>query len=124
MTNNAPKQAADKKKTVIITVIVAVLLLNVVWTILQNKFTPRLDAVKADMLKLEARIAKIEESGVPDIANLRQEFSELKNFSSSLSENIQNSIKAEEERLSTLQAQLEAQKAKVEALKKLTSSAQ
>lgn len=112
----------DKKKNLIIGIIVFILLLNVIWTVLQNKFTPKLDEVKSQMLKLEQRISKIESSGIPDIAGLKDDFNMLKSFSTSFTESLNNSIKAEEERLNSLQSQVENQKTRVEALKKLLPS--
>ena len=113
----------DKKKNLIIGIIVFILLLNIVWTILQNKFTPKLDEVKAQMLKLEQRISKIESSGIPDIAGLKDDFNTLRAVSDSFNENLKNSIQTEEERLNSLQSQVENQKTRVEALKKLLPSA-
>ncbi len=109
----------NKKKMFVIGLIVAILLLNVVWTVLQNKFTPKVDELKAGMLRLEQRINKLESSGISDIATLKEEFANLKVFSDSFSENLSESLKIEEERLATLQSQVEAQKTRIEALKKI-----
>ena len=113
----APKLPTDKKKIVIIVCIVVVLLLNIMWTVLQNKFTPRVDEVRADLAKLEQRITKLEQGGLPDVADLREEFSSLKNISKGYEERLGQLIKAEEEQLATLEAQVAAQKARVESLK-------
>ncbi|MBQ9564301.1 MAG: hypothetical protein IJU98_01825 [Synergistaceae bacterium] len=113
----APKLPADKKKIVVIGCIVVILLLNIMWTVLQNKFAPRVDEVRADLTKLEQRITKLEQGGLPDVADLREEFSSLKNISKGYEERLAQLVAAEEEQLATLQAQVERQKARVESLK-------
>ena len=114
-------QTPDNKKKIIIGVVAVVLLLNIMWTIMQNRFAPKLDEVKAGMAELEHRLDKIEQGGLPDVENLKEDFEALKAVSSQLSERLKNSLKAEEEQLANLEAQVEAQKARVESLKKLTA---
>ena len=114
-------QAPDNKKKIIIGVVAVIVLLNIMWTIMQNKFAPKLDEVKAGMAELEHRLDKIEQGGLPDVENLKEDFEALKAVSSQLSERLKNSLKAEEEQLANLEAQVEAQKARVESLKKLTA---
>ena len=65
-------QKPDNKKKIIIGVVAVIVLLNIMWTVTQNKFTPKLDEVKAGMAALEQRIAKIENGGLPDVANLKE----------------------------------------------------
>ena len=91
------------------------------WTVTQNKFTPKLDEVKAGMAALEQRIAKLENGGLPDVANLKEEFAALKAVSDKFADRLSNSLKAEEDQLASLEAQVEAQKARVESLKKMAS---
>ena len=112
-------QKPDTTKKIIIGVVCVIVLLNIMWTIMQNKFTPKLDEVKAAMGTLEQRVEKIEKGGLPDVANLKEDFEALKAVSAQFSDRIKNSLKAEEEQLATLEAQVEAQKARVESLKKL-----
>ncbi|MBR4195581.1 MAG: hypothetical protein IKQ95_02580 [Synergistaceae bacterium] len=112
-------QKPDTTKKIIIGVVCVIVLLNIMWTIMQNKFTPKLDEVKAAMATLEQRVEKIEKGGLPDVANLKEDFEALKAVSAQFSDRIKNSLKAEEEQLATLEAQVEAQKARVESLKKL-----
>lgn len=120
--NQAP--APDKKKQIIIGIICVIVLLNIMWTIMQNKFAPKLDSVKTDIAGVEQRIAKIETNGIPDVANLKSEFAALKAVSDTFSERINQLLKLEENQLAALEAQVEAQKARVEALKKLASPAE
>lgn len=114
-------QSPDNKKKIIIGAIVVIVLLNVMWTISQNKFSPKLDEVKAAMSALEQRIEKLEKGGLPDVADLKEDFAALKSVSDKLSERLGQSLKAEEDQLAYLESQVEAQKAKVEALKKVAA---
>ena len=114
-------QKPDNKKKIIIGVVAVIVLLNIMWTVTQNKFTPKLDEVKAGMAALEQRIAKLENGGLPDVANLKEEFAALKAVSDKFSERLNSSLKAEEEQLASLEAQVEAQKARVESLRKMAS---
>ncbi|MBQ2615719.1 MAG: hypothetical protein IJG51_09380 [Synergistaceae bacterium] len=114
-------QKPDNKKKIIIGVVAVIVLLNIMWTVTQNKFTPKLDEVKAGMAALEQRIAKLENGGLPDVANLKEEFAALKAVSDKFADRLSNSLKAEEDQLASLEAQVEAQKARVESLKKMAS---
>ena len=73
------------------------------------------------MAALEQRIAKLENGGLPDVANLKEEFAALKAVSDKFADRLSNSLKAEEDQLASLEAQVEAQKARVESLKKMAS---
>ena len=114
-------QKPDNKKKIIIGVVAVIVLLNIMWTVTQNKFTPKLDEVRAGMAALEQRIAKLENGGLPDVANLKEEFAALKAVSDKFADRLNNSLKAEEDQLASLEAQVEAQKARVESLKKMAS---
>ena len=112
------------KKTLLIAAVVLVLILNIMWTVLQNKFTPKIEAFKADLAKLEERLTKLEQGGLPDVADLRAQFSALKSMAADYEARRVQVLKAEEEQLTSLQAQVEAQKARVESMKKLFSEGQ
>ena len=114
----------DKKKQIIIGVICAIVCVNVMWTIMQNKFTPKLDGVKTDIAGVEQRVTKIETDGLPDVANLKSDFAGLRTTADVLSERIQQLLKLEEQQLEYLEAQTAAQKARVEALRKLAAPAE
>lgn len=118
---NTAKPADNKKKQIILWVVLAIVALNVMWTIMQNKFTPKLDGIKADVASVDARLAKIEKDGLPDVANLRENFEILKVVSTKFSDQIKTLLKAEEDQLKYLEAQVEAQKARIEDLKKLVA---
>ncbi len=107
----------DKKKILIIAAVVVIVVLNILWTVLQNKFTPKLAEVNDLIAKVEARVTKLEQGGLPDVADLREEFSKLKELAAGYEERLAQLRKAEEDQLATLQAQVEAQKSRVESLK-------
>ena len=115
-------QTPDNKKKIIIGVIAVILLLNIMWTVMQNKFTPKLDEVKAGMAALEQRIAKLENGGLPDVADLKEDFAAFKAVSEKFADRLNQSLKAEEDQLAYLESQVEAQKARVESLKKMAAS--
>ena len=113
---NNTTQPADKKKQIIIGIVAVILLLNIMWTVMQNKFAPKLDAVKSDVAGIEQRLASIEKGGLPDVAN-----EVLKEVSAKFKEQVKTMLKAEEDQLAYLEAQVEAQKARVEELRKLAA---
>ena len=115
----AQKAPKDKKKTIIIAVVCVVVLLNIMWTIMQNKFAPKLDEVTKAMAALEQRIVKLEQGGFASV-ELKEDFAAMKAVSENLSQRLNQSLKAEEEELANLEAQVSAQRARVEALKKAT----
>lgn len=118
---NAQNKPKDKKKLIIIGIVCVILLLNIMWTVLQSKFTPKLDEVKSSMAALEQRITKLEQGGLPDVADLKSDFAALKSVSDKFSQRLSQTVKAEEDQLAYLEAQVEAQKARIEELKKLVA---
>ena len=118
---DAAKSADNKKKQIILWVVLAIIALNVMWTIMQNKFTLKLDGIKTDVAGIGERLTKIEQGGLPDVANLREDFATLKAVSAKFSEQLKAMLKAEEEQLKYLESQVEAQKARVEELRKLAA---
>ncbi|MBQ7154052.1 MAG: hypothetical protein IJR85_00645 [Synergistaceae bacterium] len=121
MSSQNTSKPADKKKQIILWAVAIIVALNVMWTVMQNKFTPKLDGIKTDVTGIEQRLAKIEQGGLPDVANLKGDFETLKAVSAKFSEQIKSMLKAEEEQLAYLEAQVEAQKARVENLRKLAA---
>ncbi|MBR1418826.1 MAG: hypothetical protein IJ576_07685 [Synergistaceae bacterium] len=111
--------ANNSSKRTLLIIVAVVLVLNVMWTILQNKFTPKLEEVKADQAKFEQRVAKLERGGLPDVADLKDDFAKLKELAGQYDAKIAELVKAEEEHLKTLEAQVAEQKERVEALKKM-----
>ena len=111
--------ANNSSKRTLLIIVAVVLVLNVMWTILQNKFTPKLEEVKADQAKFEQRVAKLERGGLQDVADLKDDFAKLKELAGQYDAKIAELVKAEEEHLKTLEALVAEQKARVEALKKM-----
>ncbi|MBQ7733548.1 MAG: hypothetical protein IJT58_05970 [Synergistaceae bacterium] len=111
------------KKKIIIGIICVILLLNVVWTVMQNKFTPKLEELRTQLqtsiASFEERITKIEQGGLPNVEDLKADFAKLREIADNFGQSVKDSTKTEEERLAYLEAQVEAQKARVEALKKM-----
>ena len=120
----ATPPADNKKKHIIIGIVAVILLLNITWTIMQNKFAPKLDGVKTDVAGIAQRLTNIEDGGLPQVANLKQEFEALRAVSEKFTERAKQLLKAEEDQLASLEAQVAAQKARVEELKKLLGSAE
>ena len=100
---------SSSKRTLLI-IVGVVLVLNIMWTILQNKFTPKLDEVKAEQAKFEQRVSKLERGGLPDVADLKDDFAKLKELAVQYDAKILELVKAEEEHLKTLEAQVAEQK--------------
>ena len=110
----------NKKKAIIIGVVCAILFLNIMWTILQDKYSVKLDEVKAGLAGIEQRLAKLEQGGLPDMADLKTDFAALKAVSEKFTEQFSQAVKTEEDQLARLEAQVEAQRARVDALKKIS----
>lgn len=110
-------------KQIIIGIVVVILLLNIIWTVMQNKFTPKLEEVKAaattEITAIAERLTRLEQGGLPDVADLKEDFANLKVVSEQFKARLAQAVKAEEEQLAYLEAQVEAQRARVEELKKL-----
>lgn len=119
--NNNTSPKTDSKKKIIIGVICVIVMLNVMWTVMQNKFAPKLDEVKAGMAAIEQRLEKIEKGGIPDVANLKEDFAALKAVSDKFADRLTQTLKSEEDQLAYLEAQVEAQKARVEAMRKIAA---
>ena len=116
--------AESKKKQIIVIVICAILALNIMWTIMQNKFTPKLESVRTDIAAVEQRMTKVETNGIPDVADLKADFAQLRAISDKFSERLEQLLKLEEDQLAALESQVAVQKARVEALRKLSSPAE
>ena len=110
---------ANKKKLILIGAAVVLVILNVMWTLLQNKFTPRVDALKKKFTKIEARLSKLEKDALPDVEAIRSELNALKLMSEAYENRSSQLLKAEEAQLASLESQLAMQRERVESLKKL-----
>lgn len=111
----------SKPKIIIISVIAVILVLNILWSLMQGKVTTEMQGVRAELAKMEERIAKMEQGGVPDLASLRTEFDELKKIGGNYEARLAALLEAEEGRLSQMKKDAEAQETWVNALKKVSS---
>ena len=122
MSNQTAKKVSapvNKKKLILIGAAVVLVILNVMWTVLQNKFTPRVDALREEFTTIEARLAKLEKDALPDVEAIRSELNALKLMSEEYENRSTQLLKAEEAQLASLEAQLVTQRERVESLKKL-----
>lgn len=115
------KLVNSKPKIIIISVIAVILVLNILWSLMQGKVTTEMQGVRAELAKMEERIAKMEQGGVPDLASLRTEFDELKKIGGNYEARLAALLEAEEGRLSQMKKDAEAQETWVNALKKVSS---
>lgn len=109
----------NKKKAMIIGGIIVVLLLNILWTTLHNKFSFRVDELKNVVAALEERVGSLENRELPDIGELKDQFQSIQGMSDKYEAQLALLVKAEEEQLAYLQSQAEAQRARVESLKSM-----
>lgn len=109
----------NKKKVMIIGGIIVVLLLNILWTTLHNKFSFRVDELKNVVAALEERVGSLENRELPDIGELKDQFQSIQGMSDKYEAQLALLVKAEEEQLAYLQSQAEAQRARVESLKSM-----
>lgn len=121
MAQKTSPKAPDNKKKIILGAVVVIVLLNIMWTIMQNKFDPKLNSIKTEVAGISQRLTSIEEGGLPQVATLKSDFDELRAVSDKLAERLKKVLKAEEDQLASLEAQVEAQRARVEELRKLAA---
>ena len=113
----------NKKKIMVICALVVVgiiLLANVLWTLMRHSLGAEVEAMTEALAKMEARVAKLEEGGLPDVDSLREELNALQSLSANYEGRVGQLVKAEEERLASLKSQADAQQAWVDSLKALT----
>ena len=111
----------SKRNMIIIAVVVVLLVFNIFWTMMQGKITAAVQDVKADMAKLEQRLATVEQGGVVDLETLRTEFDGMKKVGESYSANLSALMKAETERLESLKKEVEMRQSWIEGLQQMAS---
>ena len=115
----------NKKKIMVICALVIVgiiLLANVLWTLMRHSLGAKFDGMTEAIAKVEARVAKLEEGGLPDVDNLREELKSLQSLSANYEGRVGQLLKAEEERLASLKSQADAQQAWVDSLRAITAA--
>lgn len=109
----------NKKKAMMIGVVVVILLINILWTTLHNKFSFRVDELKNVVAALEERVGSLENRELPDVTELQGQFQSIQVMSDKYEAQLAQLVKAEEEQLAYLQSQAEAQRVRVESLKSM-----
>lgn len=114
----------SKPKIVIVSVIAVILVLNILWSLMQGKVSSESENFRAELAKLEQRLVKLEEGTTPDVDSLRAEFETVRKVGEGYEARLAALLKAEEERLSSMKKDFEAQEAWLESLKKVFSEGQ
>ena len=106
----------SKPKIVIVSVIAVILVLNILWSLMQGKVSSESENFRAELAKLEQRLVKLEEGTTPDVDSLRAEFETVRKVGEGYEARLAALLKAEEERLSSMKKDFEAQEAWLESL--------
>ena len=114
----------SKPKIVIVSVIAVILVLNILWSLMQGRVSSESETFRAELAKLEQRLVKLEEGTTPDVDSLRAEFETVRKVGEGYEARLAALLKAEEERLSSMKKDFEAQEAWLESLKKVFSEGQ
>ena len=101
----------SKPKIVIVSVIAVILVLNILWSLMQGKVSSESENFRAELAKLEQRLVKLEEGTTPDVDSLRAEFETVRKVGEGYEARLAALLKAEEERLSSMKKDFEAQEA-------------
>lgn len=111
----------SRPKKIIVSLIGIILVLNILWTLKQDSASSDAPALKEELAKLEQRVAELEKRAVPDVESLRSEFEAVRQVGEGYEARLMELLKAEEERLATMKAELEAREAWLDSLRKAAS---
>ena len=111
----------SRPKKIFVSLIGIVLVLNILWTLKQDSASSDAPALKEELAKLEQRVAELEKRAVPDVESLRSEFEAVRQVGEGYEARLMELLKAEEERLATMKAELEAREAWLDSLRKAAS---
>ena len=111
----------SRPKKIIVSLIGIILVLNILWTLKQDSASSDAPALKEELAKLEQRVAELEKRAVPDVESLRAEFEAVRQIGEGYEARLMELLKAEEERLVTMKAELEAREAWLDSLRKAAS---
>ena len=114
------KGAHDAKK-IIVSLIGIVLVLNILWTLKQNDTSSETPSLKEELAKLEQRIVELEKRAAPDVESLRADFEAIRQMGAGYKARLKELLKAEEEHLAMMKAELEAREAWLDSLRKAAS---
>ena len=111
----------SRPKKIFVSLIGVILVLNILWTLKQNDTSSETPSLKEELAKLEQRVAELEKRAVPDVESLRAEFEAVRQIGEGYEARLMELLKAEEERLVTMKAELEAREAWLDSLRKAAS---
>ena len=111
----------SRPKKIFVSLIGVILVLNILWTLKQNDTSSETPSLKEELEKLEQRVAELEKRAVPDVESLRSEFEAVRKVGEGYEARLAELLKAEEERLATMKAELEAREAWLDSLRKAAS---
>ena len=111
----------SRPKKIFVSLIGIILVLNILWTLKQDSASSDAPALKEELAKLEQRVAELEKRAVPDVESLRAEFEAVRQIGEGYEARLMELLKAEEERLVTMKAELEAREAWLDSLRKAAS---
>lgn len=111
----------SRPKKIIVSLIGIVLVLNVLWTLKQNDTSSETPVLKEELAKLEQRIVELEKRAAPDVESLRADFEAVRQVGAGYEARLKELLKAEEEHLAMMKAELEAREAWLDSLRKAAS---
>lgn len=111
----------SRPKKIIVSLIGIVLVLNILWTLKQNDTSSETPSLKEELAKLEQRIVELEKRAAPDVESLRADFEAVKQVGAGYEARLKELLKAEEEHLAMMKAELEAREAWLDSLRKAAS---
>ena len=111
----------SRPKKIFVSLIGIILVLNILWTLKQDSASSGTPVQKEELAKLEQRVAELERRTVPDLDSLRAEFEAVRKVGEGYEARLMELLKAEEERLATMKAELEAREAWLDSLRKAAS---
>jgi cell division protein FtsL len=107
-----------KGKKIAIVVFLVLILLNVFWTLMNNKVTEEIQAIKSEIAQVSARVSDAEKETL-DVESVKADVELIRKATGDFEKKLNAVIQAEETRLEILTKDAEAQKAYVETLKGL-----
>lgn len=111
----------SRPKKIIVSLIGIVLVLNILWTLKQNDTSSATPVLKEELAKLEQRIVELEKRAAPDVESLRADFEAVRQVGAGYEARLKELLKAEEEHLAMMKAELEAREAWLDSLRKAAS---
>lgn len=111
----------SRPKKIIVSLIGIVLVLNILWTLKQNDTSSETPVLKEELAKLEQRIVELEKRAAPDVESLRADFEAVRQVGAGYEARLKELLKAEEEHLAMMKAELEVREAWLDSLRKAAS---